>query len=73
MSTLKFEMPPFKTRSWITLDRAVELTSQSPAAIQAAINSGRVSWKAVLEGDTQYSLVDRSQILAYFHPLTPAS
>lgn len=73
MARITFRMPPFKTHSWLTIERAAEITGAAEAAILSAIDSGRVSWKAVLEGSTQYTLVDRSQILAYFRELTPAA
>lgn len=70
---MRFKMPPLQTRSWVTLERAAELTGANVSAIKAIVATGTMATKAVLIPGAECTLVDRAQILAYFRELTPAA
>lgn len=65
----RFSNRPLYTRSWLTIDRAAEITGQSCADIRAAIETNTIACRS-LGG---FTLVDRVQITEFFRKLTPAA
>ena len=64
-----FSNRPLYTRSWLTIERAAEITGQSCVDIRAAVETGTIACTS-LGG---FTLVDRVQITEFFRKLTPAA